>query len=175
MGSVKKIVLTGPESSGKSWLCEKLARHFEAPWVPEYARIYLEKHGPEYDFALLKDIAVQHKKFQEEYLEQAGHLLFLDTDMINYHVWQKLVFDRVHPELKEMMAEENDHLYLITYPDIPWEPDPLRENPHGRDLIFEAHKREIAIKQRPYRIIKGHGEQRLANAISAVEELLNTD
>ncbi len=57
MESIKKIVVIGPESTGKSTLCEKLADHYNTLWVPEYAREYLEKHGPEYTYEDLYDIA----------------------------------------------------------------------------------------------------------------------
>jgi len=168
---VVKIVVTGPESSGKSWLCEKLAAHFNAPWVPEYARQYLEKNGPDYSFETLSTIRKFHLEFQALYLKQKSEIIFLDTDLINFKVWEKIVFGKTHEKLEEQLRLEEDHRYLLTYPDIPWEPDVLRENPHDRLAIFEAHREEIEAYGRPYQIVKGEGEARLRNAINAIQNL----
>ncbi len=172
MGVLTKIVLTGPESSGKSQLCRQLAEHFQAPFASEYARIFLEQHGPGYDFAMLDKIRSGHHQHQQSTLSRPVALAFLDTDLINFLVWEKLVFAQVHNELVDELFDEIDHHYLICYPDLPWTPDPLRENPENRIDIFEAHRREIEKRGRSYRIVKGHGFERFKNAIAAVEELL---
>lgn len=168
---VIKIVITGPESSGKSWLCKELANHFKAPWVPEYARKYLEDNGSDYDFETLEIIREKHLQFQQQFLDQNPELIFLDTDLINFKVWEQLVFGKTHNDLKADMRQESDHRYLITYPDIPWEPDVLRENPHDRLSIYEAHQKEIETLNRPYQIVKGQKKARLRNAIAAVKSL----
>lgn len=172
MDELIKIVITGPESTGKSWLAENLAKHFGAIYVPEYARLFLEKHGPSYDFELLEQMARQHLHHQKSYLKRAGKIVFLDTDLINYLVWEKLVFEKTHRFIENASAKEADHKYLITYPDIPWEADPLRENPDDRMQIFDHQLRAIANQKRAYRIIKGTGAQRLTNSITATKELL---
>lgn len=172
MVKLKKIVITGPESTGKSELSEALAKHFQVPWAPEYARIFLEKNGPDYNFQLLEKMALEHKEFQEAYLQKADNLVILDTDLINYQVWQKLVYGKFHASLQKLMKEEDDHLYLLSYPDIPWTPDPLRENPHDRMHIFEEHRTAIEEFRRPYEVVRGVGEERLKNSVKAVERLL---
>lgn len=172
LSKLKKIVITGPESSGKSWLTAKLGAHFTAPYALEYARIYLEEHGADYTFDTLEEIIEGHLAFQKKHLEQANGLLFLDTDLINFKVWEELVFGKTHNFLDEAIAQESDHLYLLTYPDLPWEADPLRENPENREAIFELHKKEIEKLGRTYMVVKGMEHQRLQNAINSTLELL---
>lgn len=167
-----KIVITGPESSGKSWLCKQLAQHYKTTWAPEYARQFLETHGAAYDFETLEQIREEHLQHQQQFLAQQPALIFLDTDLINFQVWEDVVFGKLHDDLQQEIRQESDHRYLITYPDIPWEDDPLRENPHNRLDIYEAHLQLIQSLGRPYRVVKGMGLGRLENAISATEELL---
>ncbi len=174
MNKTKKIVLTGPESSGKSWLAAKLAEHFKSPYAPEYARIYLEQNGPKYSFDTLEAIIKGHLAHQKKVIEQADNLVFLDTDLINFKVWEEVVFGRTHDFLEEAIAAESDHLYLLTYPDLPWEADPLRENPENRTEIFEMHKREIERLKRPYRLVGGTLKDRLQNATEGINSLLHT-
>ncbi len=174
MSTPQKIVLTGPESSGKSWLAQNLARHFiKTSWAPEYARIYLEEHGPSYTFESLGQIIKGHLTHQQKYIKQAEGLIFLDTDLINIKVWEEVVFGKTHDFLEEAIQKEKDHLYLLTYPDLPWKADPLRENPENRIDIFERHKAEIESKDRLYKVIRGQNHQRLANSIEAVNSLIN--
>jgi nicotinamide riboside kinase len=168
-----KVVLTGPESSGKSSLCKQLAQHFGVDWVPEYARIYLEKNGPEYDWNIFQEILNGHLDWQAEALKRSSHpLIFLDTDLVNFIVWSNMVFKRsLSLGAKELAPDPRCH-YLLLAPDLAWEPDPLRENPAEREAIFEAHLQILKKHRLPFRVIKGEGSQRTANAIKAVHELL---
>lgn len=167
MDSLKKIVITGPESSGKSWLCQQLGLHYQKPYVLEYARFYLEENGPHYDFDTLETIIRGHLQFQQKHLSTANDLIFLDTDLINFKVWEEVVFGKTHDFLEEAIAKESGHLYLLSYPDLPWEADPLRENPENRVEIFERHKSEIERLGREYEVVKGLGTERIQNAIKA--------
>ncbi len=171
---LKKIILTGPESSGKSSLCKKLATHFSVKCVPEYARIYLEKHGSFYDYKIFQKIIKNHLQFQNSFFNKNNNdFIFLDTDLINCKVWSEMVFGKTPDFLDKKIAEENDHSYLLLYPDLPWEKDPLRENPENRLAIFERHKAEIEKLGRPYEIVKGTGNERVENGIESVENLMS--
>ena len=174
MTELTKIVLTGPESTGKSMLGMALAEHYGLKCVPEFARYYLEKNGKEYNFNQLLEIARGHKVFQRQAVEDyKGSIIFYDTDLINFHIWTKLVFHQSHKWIDEEMEKEQDHLYLLLYPDIPWTHDPLRENPNNRHHIYDHHLRTIANLKRKYRVIKGNGDIRIRNAIKAVDEMLS--
>ncbi|MEQ9263246.1 MAG: AAA family ATPase [Owenweeksia sp.] len=174
MDGVVKIVITGPESSGKSWLSQRLAQKHNTPWAAEHARTYLEKHGPEYDFSTLRKIARGHKEHQQQIIEQARDLVFLDTDLINFKIWSRVVFQKEDPWINEQSRQEADHRYLILFPDLPWEKDSLREHPGQRQYLFNCHLEEVAQSKRPYRIIKGQGEDRFDHALEALNQLLIT-
>lgn len=172
MDYLTPIVLTGPESTGKSALGRQLARYFKAPYVAEYARLYLTKNGGHYSCDSLLDMARAHRAFQQLRLPSRG-LVFLDTDLINYKVWFAVVCQSYPAYLQAKMEDEQHHRYLLTAPDIPWEPDFLRENPHNRGEIFKLHQKEIENYKRSYAIITGVGEARYKAAIKAVEHWAN--
>ncbi len=166
-----RVVLTGPESSGKTALTVFLAERFRVPFAPEYARAFLEAHGPDYTYELLLDMSRAHVAFQRERVPAHAPLGLLDTDLLNYKVWCEVVFGRCHGPILRAIERESDHVYLLCAPDLPWEPDPLRENPHDRGRLFERHLREIERLGRPYRTVRGRGPARFAAAEAAFREL----
>lgn len=168
----KRIVLTGAESSGKTALTLHLAKVLHAPCALEYARAYLEEHGPAYDYDLLLTIGKGHLAYQQSQIPATAPLGILDTDLINFKVWCEVAFGRFHPELLAALMRETNHVYLLCYPDLDWEPDPLREHPHARLELFERHRAEIERCQRPYEVVRGIGEERYRNAEAAAQRLL---
>jgi len=169
-----RIVLAGPESTGKSDLTLHLARTFKLPFALEYARMYLEHHGPEYDYDQLLEMSRGHRKYQRSCLPESTPAGFLDTDLINYKIWCEVVFGRCHDEILRGIEAETDHVYLLCYPDLPWEYDPLRENRHDRDMLFERHVKEIEQLKRSCYVIKGTGRVRYLAAESAVRTIIST-
>ena len=95
---MKKVVVIGPESTGKSTLCEQLANHYNTSWVPEYAREYLIGHGTEYTYDSLLTIAQGQAALEESYIEKTpqAKLLFIDTDQYVMKVWCEFVFGKCH-------------------------------------------------------------------------------
>src|SRR5947207_13812941 len=104
---MKKIVAIGPESTGKSSLCEQLAKHYHTAWCPEYAREYLLKHGMKYSYDDLLTIAKGQIAAEEKHelkvkvqydnsrLPTPGsQLFFIDTDMFVMKVWSEFVFGK---------------------------------------------------------------------------------
>jgi nicotinamide riboside kinase len=197
METIKKIVIIGPESTGKSTLCEKLAAHYQTLWVPEYAREYLEKHGTDYSYEDLLTIAkgqieleerisskfkVQSSKFkvqnpiqnsQSSTLNpQPSTLLFIDTDMYVMKVWAEYVFNNCHNWILNRIAERKYDLYLLCDVDLPWIEDKLREYPDAgiRKKLFYFYKELMTSQSTPWHIISGNYEQRLQNAINAINE-----
>lgn len=168
-----RIIITGAESSGKSTLARQLGERHNLPYALEFARIYLEKNGPKYDLDLLKEMARLHLIYQREQVQPSAPLGIFDTDLINYKIWSEEVFGHCPEEIIRGIQLETSHLYLLCAPDLPWEPDPLRENPTDRDRLFERHLCEIQNLGRPYKIIRGCGVERLANAEAALKKLLH--
>ena len=166
-----RIVLTGPECTGKSTLAAQLSRRWGVPCAMEYARIYLEAHGPAYDYELLGEMARAHVAYQRERVPASVPLGLFDTDLINYRIWCEVVFGRCPPSLIEALEREENHVYLLCAPDLPWEPDPLRENPNDRPALLDRHRREIERLGRRYILVEGEGEQRIRNAEAAFRTL----
>lgn len=171
--STQRIVLTGPESSGKSALTTYLAHVLGVPCAMEYARIHLERHGPHYDYPLLLTMGKQHLVYQKEQVPLDAPLGVFDTDLINYKVWCDIVYKQFHPELLRELENERNHLYLLCHPDLPWEADPLREHPHERMMLFDRHRAEIERVGRRYEIVSGLGTARFRAAETAARRLLN--
>jgi nicotinamide riboside kinase len=166
------IVVTGPESSGKSQLCAELSKHLNLPWVQEFARTYLEQNGPEYDKEILKDIYKGHLQKQEKILSaHPKQTVILDTDSINFIIWSEQVFGEALPEVTRQITLEQNHIYLICAPDLDWEPDPLRENPKNRQLLFKEHEHHIRRLNRPFRIVSGKEKERLSTALDALKDM----
>lgn len=167
------IVLSGPESSGKSALCKALSEHFLSPWIPEFARTFLAENGPHYDFETLQLIYQGHLDHQAKAKEKQapGPLLILDTDSINFKIWANRVFNQSFAALERGLLAEQNHHYLLCYPDLNWEPDPLRENPNDRLAIFQEHQTLIESLGRPHQTVSGEGKARFNSAVEGIQKL----
>ena len=169
---LKKIVIIGPESTGKSTLCEQLANHFKTTWVKEYAREYLLKHGTDYTYENLLDIAKGQLALEDNAAAQAP-TLFLDTDMYVMKVWSEFVFDKCNNWILNRIVERKYDLYLLCNIDLPWVKDELREYPDllTREKLYHYYK-DIMINQSvPWADISGNYDERLQKAIIAVNQL----
>lgn len=195
---IRKIVIVGPESTGKSTLCEELAQEFHTEWCPEFARFFLLENGTQYTFDQLLEIARGQLALEEEYtrkIEQKwswsaqencwinSHdlitsiqppTLFIDTDMYVMKVWCEYVFGRCHPFILEQIAKRKYDGYLLCAPDLPWVKDELREYPDDKNRIelFHLYKDLLINQTTPWAIISGNDEQRLLSAIHAVNNML---
>jgi len=153
-----KVGIIGPESTGKSTLARYLARRYKGTYVPEYARTYVEQKGTtEVSYEELCEIA----RYQIEELaaissQPSENVYFFDTELIVTKVWFDYAFGRVPEWLNEAIERYPMDTYLLTYPDLPWVPDPARSN--GSDAIrkelYERYKAEIEALNIPYYIIK---------------------
>lgn len=167
----KRIAITGPESTGKSWLAEKLASHYKTQWVPEYAREYLEQNGLQYSINDLEEIAKCQVKSMIQAEKESQEILFLDTELVVIKIWSEVVFEKCPAYIEEMLAKQKVDMYLLCYPDLPWEFHPMRENPDNREYLFELYEDELKKQKFNYRVVRGMGEERLKNAITFVEEI----
>lgn len=150
-----KVGIIGPESSGKSSLAHYLARRYNGTYIPEYAREYVERKGStDITWDELCDIA----KYQIEELESltGKAVLFFDTELIVTKVWFDYAFGRIPEWFNDAILRYPMDVYLLTYPDLPWIPDPARSN--GSDAIrlelFHRYEAEIQSLGIPYYIIK---------------------
>lgn len=167
-----RIVLTGAESSGKSSLTQHLGGVFELPYALEYARYYLEENGPEYDLDRLRKMSRLHLIYQQEKVPISAPCGIFDTDLINYRIWAEEVFGCCPAEISTGIELESSHIYLLCKPDLPWEPDPLRENRYDCQRLYQRHLDEIIRLKRPYEEVEGCGKERISNAEAALCRLL---
>jgi len=169
-----RIVITGPESTGKSTLAEQLADHYKTAFIPEYARSYIERLGRTYVYEDIEHIAKHQVQDIELYKPLANHILFLDTFLIITKVWFNVVYKK-HPEWLDQSIKESDiDLFLLCNTDLPWKPDLVRENGgEMREHLFRMYQQELEHYEFNYRIVTGFGESRLANAITFIDEYLN--
>jgi nicotinamide riboside kinase len=202
MQEVKKIVVMGPESTGKSTLCKLLANHYNTIWCPEFAREYLLANGMNYTYPDLLTIAKGQIKLEDEYIEKinnewlttngeeasewtmddgqptAAHppLLFVDTDMYVMKVWCEYVFNQCHQFILEKIVERKCSLYLMCDIDLPWVKDELREYPDlkSRKELYEIYKDLLINQTVPWVNISGSYEDRLDIAVKAVDALLTS-
>ena len=189
MVTIKKFVVIGPESTGKSTLCSQLAEYYKTIWVPEYAREYLEKNGTDYSYDDLLTIAKGQINLEEgirykvsgisdeqsansienrtsNIKHRTSDILFIDTDMYVMKVWCEFVFNKCHNWILNRIAERRYDGYLLCNTDLPWVKDNLREYPdvETRNKLYHFYK-DILINQKiPWTDISGSYEERLEKA-----------
>ena len=175
-----KVVLFGPESTGKTTLSRQLARYYNTVWVPEYAREYLqnkwnnERKTCEPDDLL--PIARGQMKLENELAQKTDTVLICDTDLLETKVYSEAYYSGTcNPILKKYALENTYDLYFLTYIDTPWEADDLRDKPTKREAMFNAFQKELIKQNRPYVLLKGNKNQRLEIAITHINKLLNND
>lgn len=167
----KKILITGPESSGKSTLCNWLSKQLNCPINPEYARAYLEKHGSEYSADDLP-IILQHQLKNEAHLVAKNPTyLICDTGPEVVYIWNHVVFQQPQKEISEAFNSMKYDLVLLLYPDLKWEEDPLREIPSvsKRIALFDLYHSLLQPHQ-PI-VIKGTGNKRFQSALEHILDL----
>jgi NadR type nicotinamide-nucleotide adenylyltransferase len=171
---IRKIVITGPESTGKSTLTKLLANHYQTTWVKEYAREYLEKLGKPYTFDDVLHMAkIQLEKEKEAALKKPN-TLFLDTDLTVFKVW---INEKYHKEvdwIEHEIKQSSNKTFLLCNIDIPWQDDPLREHPalEDRQRIFNQYLEIMQQNKFNYHIISGDVATRLKKCIEIVDNLI---
>lgn len=166
--SVLRVVITGPESSGKSVLAGELADFYGAPLVQEYARTYLEQRPGAYVQADLLAIAQEQVAAERQAIEQAVDLVICDTDLFTIRIWFLEKFGSCDPWIDAHLVPPVESLWLLCSPDLPWEPDPLRENPHDRDRLFDRYRAELEMRGCPVVVIHGAGPDRPRRAVEGI-------
>ena len=165
------ICLTGPESTGKSTLAKVLSNEFSAPLVPEVARDYLTgKEG--YRRKDVLEIAHLQLAAEQAVLATAPRLIVCDTDLLVIRIWWEEKYGALDPWLREALLARSQRHYLLAKPDLPWEPDSLRDAPHDRERLFARYQQALAEDGFPYAEICGSGQTRTDTAIVQIRKWL---
>lgn len=171
MSPLKKIVVIGPESTGKSTLCELLSEFYQTQWVPEFARKYLTELGRPYNYEDLLIIAKGQLEQEDRIATSVqSPLIIIDTDMYVMKVWCEFVFGKCHAYILEEIVKRKYDAYLLCNNDLPWVPDELREypDPESRERLHHMY-RDLMINQSvPWMDIRGGYAERLKTAISFI-------
>jgi NadR type nicotinamide-nucleotide adenylyltransferase len=173
--AVKRVVILGPECTGKSELSEYLAKEFSTVWVEEYARAYIESLERPYTPEDLPVIARGQLSLEDALAQKANRVLICDTDLYVIKLWSNFKYGYCDPQVLASIASRKYDLYLLSYIDVPWQFDPLREHPDEREILFELYHREMQNQPVPFQIIKGSREERRKTAKAAVKKLLQQD
>ncbi len=179
---MKKIVIIGPESTGKSTLCSQLAEHYKTSWVSEYAREFLEKNGTDYSYEDLLVIAKGQIGLEESFdklrmtnnsqlTTHNSQLLFIDTNMYVMKVWCEFVFNKCHNWILNRIAERYYDCYLLCNVDLDWVADSLREYPDKkiREKLYYYYKDLMVNQAVPWTDIRGNYNERLEEAVSFID------
>jgi NadR type nicotinamide-nucleotide adenylyltransferase len=193
---LKKVVVIGPESTGKTTLSRQLATHFNTQWCPEFAREYLLEHGMDYSYDDLLTIAKGQIALEEKHTADLQHqtssiqhpvssiqypasspysLLFIDTDMYVMKIWCEFVFGKCHQFILDQIAARKYDLYLLCNIDLPWIKDELREYPdiERRKQLYTIYKQTMMEQPTPSIDISGNYDERFQIAIAAVANMLD--
>ncbi|MFV9549804.1 AAA family ATPase [Algibacter sp. PT7-4] len=173
-----KVVLFGPESTGKTTLSRQLARHYNSVWVPEYAREYLQKkwnnERKTCEAQDLLPIAEGQVKLENELAQKTNTVLICDTDLLETKVYSEAYYlGSCDPVLEKYALQNKYDLYFLTYIDTPWEADDLRDKPAHREKMFQAFKNALIKHKKPFVLLKGDKKIRLETAVKHIDKLLN--
>ena len=152
------LVFTGPESSGKTTSANLIAQKYNLPLVEEYARKYLNTHGSKYSFVDIQNITALQVEAEAK-ANKNNALIICDTDIITLEIWALEKFDCSLNHLDELIGKKH---YLLCYPDIPWEADPLRENPEDRVRLFGRYKQLLETLEVPFTVLDEEDRKGLA-------------
>lgn len=169
---LNRIAIVGPESTGKTTLSEILAKHYQTLYVPEFCREYLLNINRNYEYEDLVEIAKGQIELEDKMSQKANKLLICDTNLLVIKIWSEFAYKKCDPWILEQVEKRKYELSFLTYYDIPWTPDPLREHPYMRAELFEIYNNELKKLNIDYKIIKGDYTERKNLSVTLIDELI---
>ncbi|MAZ72711.1 MAG: nicotinate-nucleotide adenylyltransferase [Flavobacteriaceae bacterium] len=172
-----KIVLFGPESTGKTTLAKQLSAYFNTEWVPEYMRTYLQekwdKNAEKISKEDLLPIAKGQIALENKRSKNADNFLFCDTNLLELQVYCEYYYNGWCPaEIKQAVDNQRYDFYFLTHIDVPWVADDLRDRPNDRSMLFSNFEKALIGRKLPYKILSGTSEKRLEVAVKTLQKYL---
>lgn len=175
--AVKRIVAVGPESTGKSTLVQSLAAHYSTTWAPEYMREYYTVHQVRDPFySKLEDlIPIAKGQMASENLaaKKANGYVFCDTNLLQLAIYAQYYFGECPKEITTALKEHSYDLYFLTFIDVPWKKDHLRDRPLAREKLFTIFEQTLQKHNLPYVVLKGDQASRVKTAQLSIQELVS--
>ena len=151
---IKKIVIIGPESTGKTTLCKKLSKKYKTSFVKEYARKYLTEKKRKYNYDDLLNIAKCQIEKEDKHQKTTSKVMFFDTNILTIKIWSEFKYKKCHPFINKQLLKRKYDLYILCNLDVPWKFDILRENEKNRDKIFNIYLDELKKQKQKFEILK---------------------
>ena len=174
---MKVLVLTGPESSGKSWLAGEIQATFGGRLVGEYVRHFIQREQRDTCFADISAIAQGQLAWEDEARAARPELLILDTHLLSNLLWSHSLFGDCPAWIEPALLKREYHLHLLLDPvAVPWVDDGQRCQPHlSQRLAFHQQCEQwLRLHQQPLLCIQGDWTQRRVQTLESVERWLNS-
>tara|TARA_B100001173_G_C15963329_1_gene536666 strand:- start:747 stop:1262 length:516 start_codon:yes stop_codon:yes gene_type:complete len=171
---MKKIIVTGPESSGKTTLFNQLTKYYQIDGVNEYAREFIGSLKREYNYNDILEIAKVQFNNEQKLYKSKQRFILSDTDLLTLEIWCEFKYEKCHQYILNNLRKYLPDVYLLCNPDIPWEYDPQRENPDDRLDLFNTYENKIKSLGVEYHIIEGEIPKRFESAKRIINNIYNS-
>ena len=170
---MKKLIITGPESSGKTTLFNQLTSFYNITGVDEYAREYIANLKRDYNYQDILEIAKVQFTNELKIYNSNQNFFISDTDLLTLEIWCEIKYKKCHSFISDNLRKHLPNIYLLCSSDIPWEFDSQRENPNNRLELFKIYENKIKSLGVDYRIIKGDKATRLNTVKTIINDIVN--
>ncbi len=168
-----RVVVTGSECSGKTTLARALAAHYQAVWVPEFARQFVIDKGAAPEYEDVEAIARGQIALEDERADEASRLLIKDTDLLSTLLYSRHYYGDCPQWIDEAFEKRAADLYLLADIDIPWVPDgEQRDRGERREKMHELFRRALVDRRFTVAEIRGSRGERLEAAVSLIDRLV---